>query len=114
MCGEMMLSISFRANQTVSNQQQKNLIGLTENGQKVLNSTNKYANTYDFVDTVVDKDKRKENLGTVAKNALLMPVMSNPIVGAAYTANQYNKGNISKDDAIKIFAYNSIAQGLSS
>ena len=109
-----MLSISFRANPTVSNQQQKNAIGLTENGQKVLNKTNKYANTYDFVDTVVDSDKRKENLGTVAKNALLMPVMSNPLVSAAYTVNQYNKGEISKDDAIKVVAYNSIARGLSS
>ena len=113
MCENIMLSISFRANSTTLNQQQKNVIGLTENGQKILNSTNKYANTYDFVDTVVDKDKRKENLGTVAKNALLMPIMSNPLVGAVYTANQYNKGNISKDDAIKIVAYNSIAQGLS-
>ena len=109
-----MLSISFRANPTVSNQQQKNAIGLTENGQKILNSTNKYENTYDFVDTVMDKYKRKENLETVAKNALLIPVMSNPLVGAVYTANQYNKGNISKDDAIKIVAYNSITQGLSS
>lgn len=43
-----------------------------------------------------------------------MPVMSNPLVGAAYTVNQYDKGNISKDDAIKVVAYNSIARGLSS
>ena len=43
-----------------------------------------------------------------------MPVMSNPLARAVYTAIQYNNGNISKDDAIKIVAYNSIAQGLSS
>ena len=48
------------------------------------------------------------------QNALLMPVMSNPLARAVYTAIQYNNGNISKDDAIKIVAYNSIAQGLSS
>lgn len=65
MCEVNMFSVSFRASNPNQVQQQKNSIGLTENGQKVLNQTNKYANTYDFVDTVVDADKRKENLGTV-------------------------------------------------
>lgn len=109
-----MLSINFKANNPIQKPQETNSIGLSENGQKVLNETNKYANTFDIVNTVVDSDKRKENVGTVVKNTLLMPVMSNPLVGAVYTASQYKNGNISKDDAIKIVAYNSIAQNLSS
>ena len=44
---------------------------------------------------------------------MLIPIMSNPVVSGLYTANQYQKGEISKDDAIKIMAYNAIAQGLS-
>ena len=44
---------------------------------------------------------------------MLIPIMSNPVVSGLYTANQYQKGEISKDDVIKIMAYNAIAQGLS-
>ena len=114
------MAINFKGNpvnippQQVQNKNQKNSIGLTENGQKVLNKTNEYANAYDLVNTVIDSDKRNDNFATVAKNALLMPVMSNPVIGAVYTADQYKKGNITKDDAVKIMAYNAIAQGLSS
>ena len=100
--------------QSLQNKQQKNSIGLTENGQKVLNKTNEYANAYNVADTLIDSEKRKENLGEVAKNTLLMPVMSNPAVSTIYTVNQYQKGEISKDDATKIMLYNAIAQGLSS
>ena len=116
------MTISFRAGHNYPTQnlpqqnlppQQKNSIGLTENGQKVLNKTNEYANAYNLADTLIDSEKRKENLGNVVKNTMLMPIMSNPVVSGLYTANQYQKGNISKDDTIKILAYNAIAQGLS-
>ena len=43
-----------------------------------------------------------------------MPIMSNPAVSAIYTVNQYQKGEIPKDDATKIMTYNTIAQILSS
>ena len=42
----------------------------------------------------------------------MMPVMSSPAVSTIYTADQYKKGNISKDDAMKIMAYNAMAQML--
>ena len=111
------MSISFRANPVATTvlqtqNQQNNALGLSENGQKVLNQTNEHANAYDLASTIVDSDKRKENLATVAKNTLMMPVMSSPIVSTVYTADQYHKGNISKDDAMKIMAYNAMAQML--
>lgn len=66
------MSISFRANPVATTvlqtqSQQNNALGLSENGQKVLNKTNVHANAYDLASTVVDSDKRKENLATVAK-----------------------------------------------
>ena len=118
---EVTMTISFRAgnnyptqNIPPQTQQQKNSIGLTENGQNVLNKTNEYANAYNLADTLVDSEKRKENLGNVVKNTMLMPIMSNPAVSTIYTVNQYKKGEISKDDATKIMIYNAIAQGMSS
>ena len=115
------MTISFRAgnnyptqNLPPQNTQQKNSIGLTENGQKILNKTNEYANAYNVADTLMDSEKRKENLGNVVKNTMLMPIMSNPAVSTIYTVNQYQKGEISKDDATKIMVYNAIAKGLSS
>ena len=117
------MTISFRAGKNYPTQnlphqnlppQQKNSIGLTENGQNVLNKTNEYANAYNLADTLVDSEKRKENLGNVVKNTMLMPIMSNPAVSTIYTVNQYKKGEISKDDATKIMIYNAIAQGMSS
>lgn len=39
---------------------------------QLLNKTNVHANVYDLASTVVDSDKRKENLATVAKNTLMM------------------------------------------
>ena len=111
-----MLSVSpilFRSNQTVQNQQQHNSMGLSENAQKILNSTNKYANTCDLIDTIVNQDKNTDNLLIVAKNAMLMPIMSKPFVSAIYAADQYNKGNISKEDATKLVACNTITQFLS-
>ena len=109
-----MVSISFRADSPNPAQQQTNMIGLTKNGQQVLNKTNKYANKYDLLNTIIDFDNKKDNLGTVVQNTLLMPIMSNTPVGAIYTMDQYNNGKITKDDAIKIVAYNSISKGLSS
>lgn len=111
------MSISFRANPVATTvlqtqNQQNNALGLSENGQKVLNQTNEHANAYDLASTIVDSDKRKDNLATVAKNTLMMPVMSSPIVSTVYTADQYHQGNISKDDAMKIMAYNAMAQML--
>ena len=111
------MSISFRANPVATTvlqtqSQQNNALGLSENGQKVLNKTNVHANAYDLASTVVDSDKRKENLATVAKNTLMMPIMSSPTISTAYTVDQYKKGNISKDDAMKIMAYNAMAQML--
>ena len=60
------MTISFRAgnnyptqNLSQQNTQQKNSIGLTENGQNVLNKTNEYANAYNLADTLVDSQKRK-------------------------------------------------------
>ena len=47
-----------------------------------------------------------------AKNALLMPVMSTTPVSTIYTLKESQNGNISKQDAVKIVAYNSIAQAL--
>ena len=84
------MSISFRANPVATTvlqtqSQQNNALGLSENGQKVLNKTNVHANAYDLASTVVDSDKRKENLATVAKNTLMMPVMSSTNVSTVYT-----------------------------
>lgn len=109
------MTISFRANPVTTTvlqtqSQQNNGLGLSENGQKILNKTNVHANAYDLASTVVDSDKRKENLATVVKNTLMMPVMSSPTINTVYTVDQYKKGNISKDDAMKIMAYNAMGQ----
>ncbi len=113
------MTISFRTNntmpssQTPQNDSKKNIFALTENGQKVLSKTNEWANTQDIAEIIVDKDKRnKENVGTVAKNTLMMPIMSDSAIGTIYTIDQYKKGNLSKDDVVKILAYNMIANSL--
>lgn len=111
------MSISFRANPVAATvlqtqSQENNALGLSENGQKVLSKINMHTNIYDLANTIVDSDKRKENLATVAKNTLMMPVMSSPTVSSVYTADQYRKGNISQNDAAKIMAYNAMAQVL--
>lgn len=59
-----------------------------------------------------EPENRKENLSQAAQNALLYPIMSINPVSTLYTINEYKKGNISKDDAVKIMAYNSLAQAL--
>ena len=113
------MAITFRRNPVIltnsqqnQEQQKKNAIGLSDNGQKVLNKTNKIANLYEIASTAADEKKRKENLSIVAKNTMLMPIMSDSAIGTAYTLNECKKGNISKDDAMKILAYNMIANGL--
>lgn len=109
------MAIIFRANPTVStdcqmNQktQKKNAIGLSEDGQKVLNKTNEIANLYEMANSANDEKKHKE----VIKNTFLLPIMSDSAIGTAYTVNEYKKGNISKDDMVKILAYNMAANGL--
>jgi hypothetical protein len=104
------MTISFRANNNypAQNTQQKNAIGLTENGQNILNKTNEYANHIDLTNTILDSEKRKDNLGTALKNTIMLPIMSSPTISAAYVANEYRKGAISKEDALKIVAYNTI------
>ena len=113
------MSISFRAEAAVSGYQttqsnlKKNVFSLSENGQKVLSKTNEWANTQDVAEIIVDKDKRtKENIRTVAQNTVMMPVMSDSAIGTAYILDQCKKGNLSKDDAIKILAYNMMTNGL--
>ena len=88
------------------------VFGVSSNAQEVLNKTNEYACGIQMANAIIEPENRKENLGKAAKNALLMPVMSTTPVSTIYTLKELQNGNISKQDAVKIVAYNSIAQAL--
>ena len=105
-----MFSVSFRANNPEQPNQQKNSIGLTENGQKVLNKTNKYAG---LINVLPNEKERNQYVDEVKQNPLMLLAMVNPYAGAYYTYDQYKKGNISKEDAIRVVAYNSITNKVS-
>lgn len=106
-----MFSVSFKADNQTQVQQQKNSIGLTENGQKVFNQTNGYAN---IINVMSNEDERKQYIQDVKENPILVPAIISPTIGTIYTYNQYRKGNISKEDAFKITAYNALANAISS
>lgn len=102
--------ISFRARDNVQNQtkNQKSVFNVSDDAQKILNKTNEYANSIQFVNAVIEPQNRKENLKNAAINALTMPIMSSTPISTLYTLSELEKGNISKQDAIKIVAYNSM------
>ncbi len=101
---------SFRARDNVQNQtkNQKSVFNVSDDAQKILNKTNEYANGIQFVNAVIEPKNRKENLKNAAINALTMPIMSSTPISTFYTLSELEKGNISKQDAIKIVAYNSM------
>lgn len=102
--------ISFRARDNVQHQtkNQKSVFNVSDDAQKILNKTNEYANGIQFVNAVIEPQNRKENLKNAAINALTMPIMSSTPISTLYTLSELEKGNISKQDAIKIVAYNSM------
>jgi len=110
------MTISFRAgnNYPPQNIQQKNSIGLTENGQKILNKTNGILNTYSQINMAYevskekDFSKRAKGVGELLKNSVTMDLYANPVIGSSYVVDQYKKGNISKDEAKQIIATNAI------
>ena len=107
--------LAFRSTDNIPNQikNQKNVFSVSDNAQNVLNKTNEYANGVQIANAVIEPNNRKENLKNAAINALTMPIMSSTPVSTIYTLSEYQKGNISKDDTIKIVAYNALAQSLS-
>ena len=115
------MNISFKAansspvsynTQTPQAENKSGVFGVSSNAQEVLNKTNEYACGIQMANAIIEPENRKENLGKAAKNALLMPIMSTTPVSTFYTLKELQNGNISKQDAVKIMAYNSIAQAL--
>lgn len=100
-----MISISFRANNiyTQPNNKSQNKQALSQNAQDILNKTNKYACGVNMVDSL---SKPNKNVGEALKNSGMYLAMSSPLVNAIYTGTQIQKGNISKEEANKIFMYN--------
>ena len=107
------MSISFRADSyqpQVNNK--KNVFSVSPNAQEVLSKTNEYACGAQLANAVLEPENRKENLGKALTNAITMPIMSTTPISTVYTLNELQKGNISKQDAVKIMAYNSMAHAL--
>ena len=105
MCEVNMLSVSFKSNSSNQEQLRKNSIGLTPNGQKVLNRTNGYAA---IANTISNPSENKKYLDEISNNPILIPAMIFPAIGNLYAINQYKNGNITKEDATKIIAYNTM------
>lgn len=98
-----MISVSFRATNNVYPKKKQNKLGLSPNAQEVLNRTNKYACGINMVDSLTKSNK---DVGEALKNSGMYLAMSSPLVNAIYTGSQIQKGNISKEEANKIFMYN--------
>ena len=107
------MPISFRADGTCTQtNNKKNAFSISPNAQEVLNRTNEYACGVQLGKAILEPENRKENLGNAVKNVMTMPIMSTTPVSTIYTLKELQNGNISKQDAVKIMAYNSIAQAL--